>query len=404
MAFQDKLEQLKITAKKILEGRKTPEESLPVVSKDFNDLLEVLKDIETDGSVINLVQEVVQGDEENAPSGGAVFQAIEDSKDELGVLIDEKQDIPTTSDVTGNIWDFSGSARQRLVANEDKVISVENLTDSVKVLEIIHTSVQRTITIHNKVFIIAASTTKVSVITGTVFNNNLFISSSPEVFDYVDLSTTAEFPTTNRLGLWKMSSLNVSGSNVVSWDDSDGGGLVKRWIRASSPGPVYSPTEGVSFSNNINMYRESDPPDPDGITLGFAFTMYALIKKTGDGSLIGLYAGQYLLYLTNSSINFKPQDTVLQQNPIGIPNMSDYQVLALSYEGGTSAAKVYVDGEMIGFFTPQITPTEETRLYYLYGNGDTFNGYLKGFSFFSEAHSDLDIATNSPLFKTLAES
>lgn len=387
MSFEENLNQLKITAEKILNGKKKPEESLPVYSGDFNNLLEVLKDIEVDLPTIELTQEITEGDTENAPSSDAVFKALEEVKN----------DIFTSDDITNDIWDFAGPSRQIITADSDKTITIENPTDSVKVLQIINTGVQRTITITNKSYIIEASTSKITLITGTYVNGELYLSDS-EVFNKVS-PIDVEFPTENRIGLWTMSSLVTSGSNVVSWEDADGGGNPKKWIRASSPGPVYSSGDGVSFTNNINMHR-----DPEGLTLGLQFTMYALIKKTGDGSLMALYTNPYFLYMTNSTVGFNSGLGTSQLNISGIENMSDYKVLALKYESGNSAAKLFVDGIMVGSFTPTLTETEETKLYFMYASGDPFAGFLKGFTFFSEAHSDLDIAINSPLFKTLAES
>jgi hypothetical protein len=46
--FREILEKLKINAAKVLRG-KAPEDSLPVVSKDYNDLIEALKALEVGG-------------------------------------------------------------------------------------------------------------------------------------------------------------------------------------------------------------------------------------------------------------------------------------------------------------------------------------------------------------------
>lgn len=396
MTFQEKLDQLKITIDRVLKG-KDPDDRLPVYSKDYNDLLDLLKNIEIDTPVVNLAQQVINGDTTNATSGNAVYTALLELRNTIENELSTKQDIPQSSDVVNNEWDFSGDARQTIVADADKVVTITNLTDSVKILQVIHTAVQHTITIGSKVYTIAASSSKLTTITATVVNSNLYLSDA-EVLNLLNTSQAA-FPSQNRIGLWKMSSINASTGNVVSWNDADGGGTIKQFTRSASPGPIYSSTDGVSFTNGTNLYR-----DPEGLTLGNAFTMYSLVKKTGDGSIMGLFSGQYLLYMTNTSLGFHPQDFVMQQNFTGIPNMTDFKVVALVYEGGTTAARVFVDGVMVGSFSPQLTPNQPTKLYGVYGNGDPLVGYMKGFTFFSEAHSDLDIAINSPLFKALVES
>lgn len=388
MTLQEQLEELKITAEKFFK-RINPSDGFPVYSADFNHLIDTLKNIQ-DIEVIDpdiVVQNIEENDLTHSPSGDAVFTALEN-----------KQDILTTSSIEDSTWDLSGAAKQSIILDTNKELTLINFTDSTKMLIIIHGSSTHTLTIGDKIFSIVGSTSKISIIIATVVGGDLFISDSV-VYDKFQESS-AEFPLTNRIGLWKMDGIVNSGGFATSWVDDDGNAS-NTFVKFGADGPIYDAINGITFTNNQNMNCNA------GILLGTAFTAYALIKKTG--ATAGLFSNfdtnTYFLYSDNSSILFNSYNyatSVINNTPLGI--MSDYKVLAISFAGGGSSPIIYLDGLIIGSFSVS-SETDPSKLYRLSANGsDIFNGYIKGFSFFNTVHSSLEIATNSPLFKILVES
>jgi hypothetical protein len=308
--------------------------------------------------------------------------------------------------ITNNEWNFSGAARQYIYADVDKSLTITNATDSIKSLHIIHTVATVTVTVNGVEFPISGATDKVSVVIGSVINNEIYLLPTPQLYQKVTSGSTTgssgTFPTQNRFGLWTMSTITASNGRVDQWDDADGGGSTKRFAKLGASGSTFSAISGVTFTNGKNIYV-----DPNGINIGKVYTMYALVQKTGDGGLFMNILNPYFIYFATGNTYFRSNAGTPQNNTTPVPNMSGYSVVAVTFSGGTNAAMMYVDGNIVGSFTSSINETNDTKLYGLSSQlpSDTFNGWVKGFAFFTGVtHSPVQVATNSPLFKILAES
>jgi hypothetical protein len=209
-------------------------------------------------------------------------------------------------------------------------------------------------------------------------------------------------PTANRVGLYTNASMIRSGGAVTQWDDADGNSDSFTVVDGGStyPAPIDATTDGLQITSNQNLFA-----DPGGITLNAPFTIYALIKKTNTGALLTAFeGGSYAIYLDASVVLWRPNFAGYQQNNTGIANMADFKVVAFKWTGGTDPAKIFLDGALVGSFNSVDVGHNEFKIYGMAGTGsDAFRGYIKGLAFYSVAHSDADIATNSPLFKSAVD-
>jgi uncharacterized repeat protein (TIGR02059 family) len=216
-----------------------------------------------------------------------------------------------------------------------------------------------------------------------------------------NVAAVGTFTNTSRWALYKNSSMVRSGGVVTQWTNTDGDATRDFVQVVGNPYPVDATTDGMQMTASTENLKYATPQ-----TITGAVTMYALIKRTGTGALLG---GQntngYGIYTDATTMFFSPGTNAegFQQNSTGIANMTAFHVLTLVWTPG-SVAKVYLDGAVIGTFTGTITATG-WKIYYVGGfNSDKFLGYIKGLALFNTAHDAATVAAQYSLFQTSVES
>jgi hypothetical protein len=209
------------------------------------------------------------------------------------------------------------------------------------------------------------------------------------------------FTNTSRWAFYKNSSMVRSGGTVTQWTNVDGDTTRDFVQLVGNPYPVDATTDGMQMTAATENLKYASPQ-----TITGAVTMYALIKRTGTGALLG---GQntngYGIYTDATTMFFSPGTNAegFQQNSTGIANMTAFHVLTLVWTPG-SVAKVYLDGVQVGTFTGTISAAG-WKIYYVGGfNSDKFLGYINGLALFNTAHDAATVSAQYSLFQTAAQS
>jgi hypothetical protein len=215
-------------------------------------------------------------------------------------------------------------------------------------------------------------------------------------------SVAAAFTSVNRWAFYKNSSMVRSAGTVTQWTNADGDTTRDFVQLVGNPYPIDATTDGMQLTaastENLKYATQQ--------TITGSVTMYALIKRTGTGALLGgLNSNGYGIYTDATTMFFSAGANAegFQQNATGIANMSAFHVLTLVWTPG-SQAKVYLDGVVVGTFTGTITSTGMTIKYVGGFNSDKFIGYINGMALFNAAHDASTVATQYSLFQTAATS